>query len=103
MRRLGGRALKTREPSLSIPCFAERRYGGVLDDEMLMALPVDGIVKALEGIAALKERLGVTPSRSTASSRTYAREWRSAIRRPDGRRRDERTAVRHAGLPTSPT
>ena len=34
-----GRALKTREPSLSIPCFAERRYGGVLDDEMLMALP----------------------------------------------------------------
>jgi uncharacterized protein (DUF169 family) len=32
-----GRALKTRQPSLSIPCFAERRYGGVLDDEMLMA------------------------------------------------------------------
>ena len=32
-----GRALKPREPSLSIPCFAERRYGGVLDDEMLMA------------------------------------------------------------------
>ena len=28
-----GRALKTRTPSLSIPCFAERRYGGVLDDE----------------------------------------------------------------------
>lgn len=48
-----GRALKTREPSLSIPCFAERRYGGVLDDEMLMALPVDGVVKALKGIAAL--------------------------------------------------
>jgi len=48
-----GRALKTREPSLSIPCFAERRYGGVLDDEMLMALPVDRIVTALKGIAAL--------------------------------------------------
>src|SRR6187200_113743 len=29
-----GRALKTRQPSLSIPCFAERRYGGVLDDEV---------------------------------------------------------------------
>ena len=40
-----GRALKTREPSLSIPCFAERRYGGVLDDEMLMALPPDDIGK----------------------------------------------------------
>ncbi|MFI4981582.1 MAG: DUF169 domain-containing protein, partial [Nevskiales bacterium] len=36
-----GRALTTRTPSLSIPCFAERRYGGVLDDEMLMALPPD--------------------------------------------------------------
>ena len=27
-----GRALATGEPSLSIPCFAERRYGGVLED-----------------------------------------------------------------------
>ncbi len=48
-----GRALKTREPSLSIPCFAERRYGGVLDDEMLMALPPEGLAKALAGMAAL--------------------------------------------------
>ncbi|MFM7011832.1 MAG: DUF169 domain-containing protein [Betaproteobacteria bacterium] len=48
-----GRALKTREPSLSIPCFAERRYGGVTDDEMLMALPVEYIAKALQGMQAL--------------------------------------------------
>ena len=48
-----GRALKTREPSLSIPCFAERRYGGVLDDEMLMALPPDHLDKAIEGMKAL--------------------------------------------------
>ncbi len=34
-----GRALKTGEPSLSIPCFAERRYGGVMEDELLIALP----------------------------------------------------------------
>ena len=33
-----GRALKTGEPQLSLPCFAERRYGGVPDEEMLMAL-----------------------------------------------------------------
>jgi uncharacterized protein (DUF169 family) len=33
------RVLKTDEPSLSIPCFAEGCYGGVLDEEMLMALP----------------------------------------------------------------
>jgi uncharacterized protein (DUF169 family) len=48
-----GRALKTREPSLSIPCFAERRYGGVLDDEMLMAIPPDYLPKAIAGIEAL--------------------------------------------------
>lgn len=48
-----GRALKLREPSLSIPCFAERRYGGVLDDEMLMALPPDHLQKAIDGMRAL--------------------------------------------------
>lgn len=48
-----GRALKTREPSLSIPCFAERRYGGVLDDEMLMALPPALLLKAIAGMEAL--------------------------------------------------
>jgi uncharacterized protein (DUF169 family) len=48
-----GRALTTREPSLAIPCFAERRYGGVLDDEMLMALPPALLAKAIEGMHAL--------------------------------------------------
>jgi uncharacterized protein (DUF169 family) len=48
-----GRALTKREPSLSIPCFAERRYGGVLDDEMLMATPPEHLVKAIEGMKAL--------------------------------------------------
>ena len=47
------RVLATREPSLSIPCFAERRYGGVEDDEMLMALPVADIERALQGMDAL--------------------------------------------------
>ena len=48
-----GRALTKREPSLSIPCFAERRYGGVLDDEMLMALPPEHLEKAITGMKAL--------------------------------------------------
>ena len=48
-----GRALKTGKPSLSIPCFAERRYGGVLDDEMLMALPPGMLAQAIEGMEAL--------------------------------------------------
>jgi uncharacterized protein (DUF169 family) len=48
-----GRALKTGQPSLSIPCFAERRYGGVLDDEMLMALPPADLPKAIAGMEQL--------------------------------------------------
>lgn len=50
-----GRALSTREPSLSIPCFAERRYGGVLDDELLMALPPEFLLKALDGLEQLSK------------------------------------------------
>ena len=48
-----GRALKTGEPSLSLPCFAERRYGGVPDEEMLMALSPSHLAKAIDGMKAL--------------------------------------------------
>lgn len=48
-----GRALATGEPSLSLPCFAERRFGGVPDDEMLMALPPRYLAVAIEGLQAL--------------------------------------------------
>ncbi len=48
-----GRALKTGEPSLSIPCYAERRYGGVLDDELLMAIPPRFLPKTIEGMKRL--------------------------------------------------
>jgi uncharacterized protein (DUF169 family) len=48
-----GRALATGEPSLSLPCFAERRFGGVPDDEMLMALPPRYLPIAIEGLKAL--------------------------------------------------
>jgi uncharacterized protein (DUF169 family) len=48
-----GRALKTGEPSLAIPCFAERRYGGVLDDELLMAMPPRYLPKAIAGMTRL--------------------------------------------------
>ena len=48
-----GRALKTGEPSLSLPCFAERRYGGVPDEEMLMALKPEHLAKAIVGMKQL--------------------------------------------------
>jgi len=50
-----GHALKTRKASLSIPCFAERRYGGVADDEMLMACPPEDFAKAVEGLHGLSK------------------------------------------------
>src|SRR5262252_5944430 len=48
-----GRALKTGEPSLSLPCYAERRYGGVPDEEMLMALKPSHLAKAIAGMKQL--------------------------------------------------
>jgi uncharacterized protein (DUF169 family) len=48
-----GRALSTGEPSLSLPCFAERRYGGVMEDELLMAIPPAYLPKVVEGLAKL--------------------------------------------------
>ena len=48
-----GRALATGEPSLSIPCFAERRYGGVLDEELLLATPPAYLLKAIAGMSRL--------------------------------------------------
>lgn len=50
-----GRALATREPSLSLPCFAERRYGGVLEDELLMALPPNFLPGVIEGLTQLSK------------------------------------------------
>lgn len=48
-----GRALALREPSVSIPCFAERRYGGVQDDELLMATPPEHLPRMIAGLEAL--------------------------------------------------
>lgn len=50
-----GRALATGEPSLSIPCFAERRYGGVMEDELLMAIPPSFLPKVIDGLTALSK------------------------------------------------
>jgi uncharacterized protein (DUF169 family) len=50
-----GKALKTGEPSLSIPCYAERRFGGVADEEMLMALSPRYLPKVIEGLASLSK------------------------------------------------
>ncbi|MEM7468002.1 MAG: DUF169 domain-containing protein [Pseudomonadota bacterium] len=48
-----GNALKTGEPSVSIPCYAERKFGGVLDEEMLIALAPKYLPTIVAGLAAL--------------------------------------------------
>jgi uncharacterized protein (DUF169 family) len=66
-----GRALATGQASLSIPCFAERRYGGVLDDELLMALPPADLPKAIAGMRALAGnglRCGISPGAQSSLS-----------------------------------
>ena len=50
-----GKALSTGEPSLSIPCFAERRYGGVMEDELLMAIPPSYLPKVIDGLEHLSK------------------------------------------------
>ena len=50
-----GKALETGKPSMSIPCFAERRFGGVLDEELLICLSPDYLLKAIAGMESLNK------------------------------------------------
>ncbi|MBN2809561.1 MAG: dephospho-CoA kinase [Deltaproteobacteria bacterium] len=42
--------------SVGIPCYGERRYGHAQDDELVMAIPVNLMTKALSGLEALYRR-----------------------------------------------
>jgi dephospho-CoA kinase len=44
------------KPSLTIPCYGERRYGHAQDDELVMAIPAEMMPKALRGLEALYRR-----------------------------------------------
>ena len=50
-----GKALATGKPAITIPCFGERRYGGVNDDEMIAAMPMSYLEKAVEGVVQLSK------------------------------------------------
>ncbi len=47
------RCYRDGKPSLSIPCYGERRYGHAQDDELVMALPAGHMEKALRGLEIL--------------------------------------------------
>ncbi len=50
------RAYLSAKPSLTIPCFGERRYGHAQDEDLVMAIPADKMQKALKGMEALYRR-----------------------------------------------
>jgi uncharacterized protein (DUF169 family) len=44
------------KPACTIPCYGERRYGHVQDDELVMALPPAYLEKAVDGLKGLYQR-----------------------------------------------
>ncbi|MDY6842948.1 MAG: DUF169 domain-containing protein [Thermodesulfobacteriota bacterium] len=46
----------TRKPSLTIPCYGERRYAHVQDDEMVIALPPEYVEKVEQNLEELYKR-----------------------------------------------
>jgi len=50
------RCYRDNKPSMSIPCYGERRYGHAQDDELVMAIPAAIFDKALRGLEALYKR-----------------------------------------------
>ncbi len=50
------RCYLTGKPSLTIPCYGERRYGHAQDEDLVMALPRELMEKALRGLETLYRR-----------------------------------------------
>ena len=50
------RCYLTGKPSLTIPCYGERRYGHAQDEDLVMAVPADLMEKALRGMETLYRR-----------------------------------------------
>jgi len=75
-----------KKPSLTIPCYGERRYGNAQDDELVMALPAEMMEKAVNGLEALHKKgirypisyaglqLDAAPSFPTPYKKDYVRK-----------------------------
>jgi uncharacterized protein (DUF169 family) len=50
-----GECYHSQKPSLTIPCFGERRFGGVQEEELVMAIPPGWIEKILKGLNATQK------------------------------------------------
>jgi len=73
-----GRALQDGKPAVSIPCYAERKFGGVQDNELLIGFAPSYLKPIVEGLAALSKNglrypipnigLEVSPAQALAQS-----------------------------------
>jgi len=88
------RCYLTGKPSLTIPCYGERRYGHAQDDELVMGIPAEMMDKALRGMEALYRRgirypisyAGAEGDVTNAFPETYGGEQRiTALRGNDNR------------------
>jgi dephospho-CoA kinase len=50
------RCYLTGKPSMTIPCYGERRYGHAQDEDLVMAIPANMMAKALRGMEVLYRR-----------------------------------------------
>lgn len=48
-----GQCYTTGKPALALPCFGERRFGEVLDEELVLALPPAMVQTAIDGLKKL--------------------------------------------------
>jgi len=61
------RCYLNQKPSLTIPCYGERRYGHAADDDLVMAIPANDMQRALKGLEVLYRR-GIRYPISTAGA-----------------------------------
>jgi dephospho-CoA kinase len=61
------RCYLNQKPSLTIPCYGERRYGHASDDDLVMAIPAQDMQRALKGLEILYRR-GIRYPISTAGA-----------------------------------
>jgi uncharacterized protein (DUF169 family) len=74
-----GRALQDGKPAVSIPCYAERKFGGVQDNELLIAFAPSYLRPIVEGLARLSKaglrypipNIGLDVSPMKALSQSY--------------------------------
>lgn len=74
-----GRALQDGRPAVSIPCYAERKFGGVQDNELLIAFAPSYLEKIVKGLAQLSRNglrypipnIGLEVSPAAALAQSY--------------------------------